>query len=97
MCIANVIKCRPPQAAPRARRNRNLRAVLVSADRLIKPKVIVTLGKLRRSACSAPGGADLRLRGQLFDYRGAKLIPIPSAYLLRNPPPSAKCGKRQNS
>ena len=85
--IANIIKCRPPQ-------NRNpepdeivtCEPFLFQQIDLIKPKVIVTLGKFAAQCLLRSEAPISRLRGQLFDYRGAKLIPtFHPAYLLRNP------------
>lgn len=85
--IANVIKCRPPQ-------NRNpdpdevatCEPFLFRQIDVIKPKVIVALGKFAAQALLRNEEPISRLRGRIFDYRGAKLIPtFHPAYLLRNP------------
>ena len=53
---------------------------------IIKPKVIVALGKFGAQTLLRTLDPISRLRGRVFDYRGAKLIPtFHPAYLLRNP------------
>jgi DNA polymerase len=85
--IANVIKCRPPE-------NRNPEPDEVDACEpflfrqidFIKPKVIVALGTFAARSLLKTDAPISRLRGRVFDYRGAKLIPtFHPAYLLRNP------------
>jgi uracil-DNA glycosylase family 4 len=83
--IANVIKCRPPG-------NRNPEPDEVEAcERFlfrqidsIKPKVIVALGTFAAKALLKTQDPISRLRGRVYDYRGAKLIPtFHPAFLLR--------------
>ena len=85
--IANVIKCRPPQ-------NRNpehdevdtCEPFLFQQIDVIKPTVIVALGTFAARALLRTLDPISRLRGRVFEYRGAKLIPtFHPAYLLRNP------------
>src|SRR5204863_7519785 len=85
--IANVIKCRPPD-------NRNPEPDEVAACEpflfrqidYIRPKVIVALGTFAARSLLKTDEPISRLRGRVFDYRGAKLIPtFHPAYLLRNP------------
>jgi uracil-DNA glycosylase len=85
--IANVIKCRPPQ-------NRNpdpdevatCEPFLFRQIDVIKPKVIVALGKFAAQTLLRTEDPISKLRGRVFAYRGAKLIPtFHPAYLLRNP------------
>jgi len=53
---------------------------------VIKPKVIVALGKFGAQTLLRTLDPISRLRGRVYDYRGAKLIPtFHPAYLLRNP------------
>lgn len=86
--IANVIKCRPPQ-------NRNPEPDEVEACEpflfqqidAIRPAVIVALGKFGAQTLLRTEEPISRIRGRVFDFRGAKLIPtFHPAYLLRNPP-----------
>jgi len=85
--IANVIKCRPPA-------NRNPEPDEVAACEpflfrqidVIKPAVIVPLGKFAAQCLLKTTDPITRLRGRRFDYRGTTLIPtFHPAYLLRNP------------
>jgi uracil-DNA glycosylase len=85
--IANVIKCRPPG-------NRNPEPDEVAACEpflfrqvdVIKPMVIVPLGKFAAQSLLKTTDPITRLRGRVFQYRGASLIPtFHPAYLLRNP------------
>ena len=85
--IANVIKCRPPG-------NRNPEPDEVAACEpflfrqidVIKPRVIVPLGKFAAQCLLKTTEPITRLRGRAFDYRGTTLIPtFHPAYLLRNP------------
>jgi DNA polymerase len=85
--IANVIKCRPPQNRnPEPDEIATCEPFLFQQIDLIQPKVIVTLGKFAAQCLLRSEEPISRLRGRLFDYRGAKLIPtFHPAYLLRNP------------
>ena len=85
--IANVIKCRPPN-------NRNPEPDEVAACEpylfrqidVIRPAVIVPLGKFAAQCLLKTTDPITRLRGRRFDYRGTTLIPtFHPAYLLRNP------------
>lgn len=85
--IANVIKCRPPG-------NRNPEWDEVAACEpflfrqidIIRPKVIVALGKFGAQTLLRTEEPISRLRGRIFEYRGGKLVPtFHPAYLLRNP------------
>ena len=85
--IANVIKCRPPG-------NRNpdpdevdaCEGFLFRQIDSIKPKVIVALGTFAAKALLKTQDPISRLRGRIYDYRGAKLIPtFHPAFLLRSP------------
>src|SRR2546422_10953247 len=59
---------------------------LVRQIDIIKPKVIVALGKFAAQALLRTLDPISRLRGRVYDYRGAKLIPtFHPAFLLRNP------------
>jgi uracil-DNA glycosylase family 4 len=85
--IANVIKCRPPQNRnPEPDEIETCEPFLFQQIDVIKPKVIVTLGKFAAQCLLRSEEPISRLRGRLFDYRGAKLLPtFHPAYLLRNP------------
>jgi uracil-DNA glycosylase family 4 len=85
--IANVIKCRPPQNRnPEPDEIETCEPFLFRQIDIVKPKVIVTLGKFAAHVLLRCEDPISRLRGRVFDYRGAKLIPtFHPAYLLRNP------------
>ncbi len=85
--IANIIKCRPPQNRnPEPDEVASCEPFLFRQIDAIQPKVIVALGKYAAQTLLRTETPISRLRGQVFDYRGAKLIPtFHPAYLLRNP------------
>src|SRR4051794_17344877 len=85
--IANVIKCRPPgNRNPEQDEVETCEPFLFRQIDVIKPKVIVALGKFGAQTLLRTAEPISRLRGRVFDYRGAKLIPtFHPAYLLRNP------------
>jgi len=85
--IANVIKCRPPE-------NRNpqpdevfaCEPFLFRQVEAIKPAVIVALGTFAAQALLKTQDSISRLRGRIFSYGGARLVPtFHPAYLLRSP------------
>ena len=85
--IANVIKCRPPE-------NRNPEQDELDACRphirrqieIIRPKVIVTLGRFALQSLMEKGYAVSSVRGQWLDYNGIRVMPTyHPAYLLRTP------------
>jgi DNA polymerase len=85
--IANVIKCRPPgNRNPEQDEVETCEPFLFKQVDIIKPKVIVALGTFAARALLRTLDPISRLRGRVYDYRGAKLIPtFHPAYLLRNP------------
>jgi uracil-DNA glycosylase len=85
--IANVIKCRPPQNRnPEQDEVDTCEPFLFQQIDTIKPKVIVALGTFAARALLRTLDPISRLRGRVYEYRGAKLIPtFHPAYLLRNP------------
>src|SRR5216110_1608036 len=85
--IANVIKCRPPQNRnPEPDEVETCEPFLFRQIDIIRPKVIVALGKFGAQTLLRTLDPISRLRGRVYDYRGAKLIPtFHPAYLLRNP------------
>jgi uracil-DNA glycosylase len=86
--IANVIKCRPPQNRnPEPDEVASCEPFLFRQIDAIAPRVIVALGKFGAQTLLRTDEPISRLRGRVFDFRGAKLIPtFHPAYLLRNPP-----------
>jgi uracil-DNA glycosylase family 4 len=85
--IANVIKCRPPQNRnPEPDEVATCEPFLFQQIDIIKPKVIVALGKFAAQTLLRTLDPISKIRGRIFDYRGSKLIPtFHPAYLLRNP------------
>ncbi|MEP6996864.1 MAG: uracil-DNA glycosylase [Betaproteobacteria bacterium] len=90
--IANVLKCRPPgNRTPEPGEVAACRPYLDRQIALIRPKIIVALG---RSAATTLLGVDATiasLRGRVHRYQGVPLIvTYHPAYLLRNLPDKAK-------
>ena len=85
--IANVIKCRPPQNRnPEPDEVDTCEPFLFRQIDAIQPKVVVALGSFAARALLRTQDPISRLRGRVYEYRGAKLIPtFHPAYLLRNP------------
>jgi DNA polymerase len=85
--IANVIKCRPPQNRnPEPDEVATCEPFLFRQVDIVKPKVIVALGTFAARTLVRSVDPISRLRGRVFEYRGARLIPtFHPAYLLRNP------------
>jgi DNA polymerase len=85
--IANVIKCRPPE-------NRNpdpdevatCEPFLFRQIASIQPKVIVALGSFAAKTLLKTQSPISRLRGRVYEYHGARLVPtFHPSYLLRSP------------
>lgn len=85
--IANIIKCRPPQNRdPEPDEIAACEPFLKQQLVLIKPKVIVTLGKFAAQCLLKTRTPITRLRGEWASYQGIPLMPtFHPAYLLRNP------------
>ena len=85
--IANVIKCRPPENRnPEQDEVETCEPFLFRQIDVIKPQVVVALGTFAARTLLRTLDPISRLRGRVYDYRGAKLIPtFHPAYLLRNP------------
>ncbi len=85
--IANVIKCRPPgNRNPDPDEVETCEPFLFQQIDRIKPKVIVALGTFAAKALLKTQDPISRLRGRVYDYRGAKLVPtFHPAFLLRSP------------
>jgi DNA polymerase len=85
--IANVVKCRPPgNRNPELDEIETCSPFLFRQLDLIRPKIIVALGKFAAQTLLQTDERISSLRGRFFTYRGAKLMPtFHPAYLLRNP------------
>jgi DNA polymerase len=85
--IANVIKCRPPgNRNPEPDEVQQCQPFLFRQIDIVKPKVIVALGKFAAQCLLETDAPITRIRGREFAYRDAVLIPTyHPAYLLRTP------------
>ena len=85
--IANVIKCRPPNNRnPEPDEVGQCAPFLFRQIGIIKPKVIVALGKFAAQCLLKTDAPITRIRGREFAYRDAVLIPtFHPSYLLRTP------------
>jgi uracil-DNA glycosylase family 4 len=85
--IANVIKCRPPDNRnPEPDEIATCEPFLFQQIDAIQPKVIVALGSFAAKTLLRTQDSISRLRGRVYDFRGAKLIPtFHPSFLLRSP------------
>ncbi|MFO7691991.1 MAG: uracil-DNA glycosylase [Vicinamibacterales bacterium] len=85
--IANVIKCRPPgNRNPEPDEVASCEPFLLRQVQIIKPQVIVALGTFAAQTLLRTNDPISRLRGKVFRYGAARLVPtFHPAYLLRSP------------
>ena len=85
--IANVIKCRPPgNRNPDPDEVEACEPFLFRQIDAIQPRVIVALGTFAARTLLKTQDPISRLRGRVYEFRGAKLIPtFHPAFLLRSP------------
>ncbi len=85
--IANVIKCRPPKNRnPEPDEVETCQPFLFAQIDVIQPRVIVALGSFAAHTLLGSEEPISKLRGHIYAYRGAQLIPtFHPAYLLRSP------------
>ncbi|MBN1958659.1 MAG: uracil-DNA glycosylase [Desulfuromonadales bacterium] len=85
--ICNVIKCRPPSNRdPQPEEINACEPFLQQQLKLIKPRVIVALGRFAAQTLLQTKTPISRLRGSWHEYQGIPLMPtFHPAYLLRNP------------
>jgi DNA polymerase len=90
--IANIVKCRPPSnRTPEADEIETCLPYLRRQIELIKPRLIVALGKTASTALLGKDAPLSSLRGKLHDFNGTPLIvTYHPAYLLRSPSEKAK-------
>ncbi len=90
--IANVVKCRPPgNRNPEPTEALACEPYLHRQIELIRPKLIVALGKVAVSNLLATDASIASLRSKIHQYRGIPLlVTYHPAYLLRNMPDKAK-------
>ena len=86
--ILNILKCRPPgNRNPLPEEAGNCRSFLDRQLALIRPEFICCLGAVAAQNLLDTDVAIGRLRGSVYDYRGARVVcTYHPAYLLRNPP-----------
>jgi DNA polymerase len=92
--IANVVKCRPPgNRDPQADEVEACRAYLDQQIALVKPRLIVALGRIAAQRLLGNDEPLSRLRGPIHHYGPAKtpvFVTYHPAYLLRSPKEKAK-------
>ena len=84
--IANIVKCRPPgNREPSPDEVATCAPYLARQIEIIRPKVIVTLGRPAAQHMLATKISISKIRGQWQTWRGIKLMPtFHPAYILRN-------------
>jgi len=84
--IANVVKCRPPgNRTPEPSEAAQCEPYLLRQIQLIRPKLIIALGKTAASNLLRTDSSIAGLRGRLHHFEGTPLIvTYHPAYLLRN-------------
>ena len=90
--IANVLKCRPPaNRNPQPMEVAQCEPYLARQVALVKPKVIVAMGRFAVQALLKTNEPIGRLRGQVHHYEGVPVIvTYHPAYLLRTPTDKGK-------
>lgn len=90
--IANIVKCRPPRNRnPEPAEARSCEPYLARQIQLIKPRLIVALGKVAAQNLLDSDAPVTSLRNKVFHYEGIPLIvTYHPAYLLRNLSDKAK-------
>jgi DNA polymerase len=90
--IANVVKCRPPgNRTPEPAETAACRPYLDRQVALLRPRIIVALGKSAATTLLDVDATIGSLRGRVHDYGGNPLVvTYHPAYLLRNLPDKAK-------
>lgn len=85
--IANVLKCRPPNNRdPNKDEIEQCEPYLIKQIELIKPKLLVALGRISAMTLLRSKDSLTAMRGQIFDYHGTDLlVTYHPAALLRNP------------
>lgn len=85
--IANVLKCRPPgNRNPEPDEIQTCQPFLFRQLASIQPRVVIALGAFAARTLLDTQEPISKLRGRVFDFRGAKLIPtFHPSFLLRSP------------
>jgi DNA polymerase len=84
--ITNVVKCRPPSNRnPQGKEIASCKDYLLTQIEMIKPKVIVTLGKVAADFFIRSSLGMTALRGDFYDFHQTKVMPtFHPSYLIRN-------------
>ena len=84
--IANIVKCRPPRNRdPEPHEVEQCEPFLRQQIEVIKPEVLVALGRYAAQALTRDSTPISKMRGQWMEYEGIPLMPtFHPAYLLRN-------------
>ncbi len=90
--IANVVKCRPPgNRVPEPKEAAQCEPYLMRQIALIRPRLVVALGKTAALSLLRTDASIASLRGRVHDLNGVPLlVTYHPAYLLRNLPDKAK-------
>jgi DNA polymerase len=85
--IANVVKCRPPENRnPEPDEIEQCEPFLFQQIASVQPKVIIALGAFAARTLLKTNDPISRLRGRVYSFRGAQLIPtFHPSFLLRSP------------
>ncbi len=85
--IANMVKCRPPQNRdPSPEEQNECIGWLREQTRLLKPKIIVCLGRISATRLISPDFKVTKQHGEFFDKNGTLMMgTFHPAALLRNP------------
>lgn len=85
--IANTLKCRPPgNRDPKPEETAQCRQYLNRQIALIKPKIILAVGRISAQTLLATDAPVARLRGKIHTLNDTPLVVVyHPAYLLRNP------------
>jgi DNA polymerase len=90
--IANTLKCRPPRNRnPEPEEMARCAPFLERQIALVKPRIILAMGRFAVQSLLRSNEAIGRLRGRVHDYHGIPLVvTYHPAYLLRNPADKAR-------
>lgn len=82
--IANILKCRPPMNRdPLPEEADSCRSFLDAQIQVLKPKMILTMGRIATQNLLKTSEGINKLRGKFYDYKGIPVLPTyhPSALL----------------
>ncbi|MDR1976829.1 MAG: uracil-DNA glycosylase [Campylobacteraceae bacterium] len=84
--IANIVKCRPPEnRVPTPEEANMCKPYLFKQIEIVAPQIIVALGNTSYRYLTGDERGITKVRGEIIDYKNAKLIPtFHPSYLLRN-------------